>query len=61
MAENKNIRKIALSLLSEYESQGKYVNLSLNSHKADGLSPEERGRLTALLYTAVEKNKKHLN
>ncbi len=41
-------------MLLEYESMGKYINLSLSSHKADGLSDEERARLTALLYTTVE-------
>ncbi len=50
-----NIRKIALSLLNEYEAGGKYVNLSLNSHSCDGLTPEERGQLTVLLYTTVEQ------
>lgn len=54
MAEKINVRSVALALLSEYEEQGKYVNLSLNSHKADKLSDSERGQLTALLYTTVE-------
>ena len=49
-----NIREIALKLLIDYEECGKYVNLSLSSHIADGLSGDERARLTALLYTAVE-------
>ena len=49
------VREIALSLLTEYELGGKYVNLSLSSHKADALSREDRGFLTALLYTAVER------
>ena len=49
-----NIRKIALDMLLDYELNGKYVNLSLSSHSADGLSASERGQLTALLYTAVE-------
>ena len=49
-----NIRKIALDMLLDYEIQGKYVNLSLSSHSADGLSSSERGQLTALLYTTVE-------
>ena len=49
-----NVRKLALSFLNEYENQGKYVNLSLSSHSADSLTAEERGFLTALLYTAVE-------
>ncbi len=50
-----NIRELALTLLDEYELLGKYVNLSLSSHKTDRLSREERGFLTALLYTAVER------
>jgi len=54
MAEKINVRSIALSLLSEYEELGKYVNLSLNSHKADRLTDSERAQLTALLYTVVE-------
>lgn len=49
-----NIRELTLSLLDEYELEGKYVNLSLSSHKADRLTREERGFLTALLYTTVE-------
>ena len=50
-----NIRQIALSILDEYEAGGKYINLSLASHKADNLTREERAQLTALLYTAVER------
>ena len=49
-----NLRRLALSLLCEYEELGKYVNLSLSSHKTDGLSREERSFLAALVYTAVE-------
>lgn len=49
------VRETALSLLLEYESGGKYVNLSLSSHKADGLDPKERAFLTVLLYTTVER------
>ena len=49
------VREIALSLLNEYELGGKYVNLSLSSHRAGALEKEERGFLTALLYTAVER------
>ncbi len=49
-----NIRKLALSMLTAYEEEGKYVNLSLSSHSADSLTPSERELLTALLYTAVE-------
>lgn len=54
MTENVNLRKLALTLLSEYEAGGKYINLILSSHKTDSLSADERARLTALLYTAVE-------
>ena len=50
-----NAREVALALLLEYENEGKYINLSLSSHKADALSREERSFLTVLLYTAVEK------
>lgn len=50
-----NVRALALRMLNEYEAGGKYVNLSLSSHTADGLSREERGALTALLYTSVER------
>ncbi len=50
-----NLREIALSLLLEYEASGKYVNLSLSSHRLDALSPEERGIVTSLLYTTVEQ------
>ena len=50
-----NVRKLAHTLLLEYELMGKYVNLSLSSHKADGLTPSERAILTKLLYTTVER------
>ena len=50
-----NVRKLAHTLLLEYELMGKYVNLSLSSHKADGLTPSERAILTKLLYTIVER------
>lgn len=49
-----NTRKLALKLLLDYENQGKYVNLSLNSHMVDLLTEDERAFVTALLYTAVE-------
>ena len=49
-----NVRRLALSFLEEYEALGKYINLSLTSHRADNLSPEERAFLTSLLYTSVE-------
>lgn len=47
-------RELALSFLNEYESLGKYVNLSLSSHLLDSVTREERAFVTALLYTAVE-------
>ncbi len=50
-----NARVLALKMLNAYEEEGKYVNLSLSSHSADALSPQERNFLTALLYTAVER------
>ena len=50
-----NVREVALRMLDEYELSGKYVNLSLSSHIADSLSVGERGFLTALLYTSVER------
>ena len=50
-----NIRRLAHTLLLEYELMGKYVNLSLSSHKTDGATPEERAILTSLLYTTVER------
>ncbi len=49
------VRETALSLLLEYENSGKYVNLSLSSHKADNLDAKERSFLTVLLYTTVER------
>ncbi|MBQ1261263.1 MAG: 16S rRNA (cytosine(967)-C(5))-methyltransferase RsmB [Clostridia bacterium] len=50
-----SVLKIALALLNEYELQGKYVNLSLQSHRADALADSERALLSHLLYTTVEK------
>ena len=49
------VREIVHSLLLEYEASGKYVNLSLSSHRLDGLSPEERGIVASVLYTVVER------
>ena len=54
MGENINLRRLALSLLEEYEACGKYANLALNSHKTDSLNQEERAFLTKLFYTSVE-------
>lgn len=50
-----NVRELTLTLLNDYEVSGKYVNLSLSSHLTEKLSREERGFLTALLYTVVER------
>ena len=51
----KSMRELALRLLTEWEEEGKYINLAVNSHFLDGISREERASLTALLYTTVEK------
>ena len=50
-----NIRQIALRILDEYETGGKFINLALSTHLTDKLSHEEKAALTALLYTAVER------
>ena len=49
------VRELTLSLLCDYEINGKYVNLSLSSHLTDKLSADERRFLTVLLYTTVER------
>lgn len=49
-----NIRQIALRILTEYEAEGKFINLALSTHLTDHLSGEEKAALTALLYTTVE-------
>ncbi len=49
-----NIREAALTMLEDYERDGKYINLALTSHKYDRLTPAERASLTALVYTTVE-------
>lgn len=49
------VRELTLSLLCDYEINGKYVNLSLSSHQTDKLSADERRFLTVLLYTTVER------
>lgn len=46
---------LSLTLLNDIEANGKYVNLALNSHLLDNLSIDERRRVTALLYTTVER------
>ena len=55
MAEEKNLRHLALSFLEEYEACGKYANLALNSHKTDSLTAAEKAFLTKLFYTSVER------
>ena len=49
------MRELALRLLCEWETEGKYLNLAVGSHLLDGISREERASITALLYTTVEK------
>ena len=48
------MREVALRLLTEWELEGKYINLALSSHLPNSLVREERAALTALLYTTVE-------
>ena len=55
MAEVKNLRRLALAFLEEYEACGKYANLALNSHKTDSLTTAEKAFLTKLFYTSVER------
>lgn len=49
------VRELTLSLLNDYEVNGKYVNLSLSSRRTEKLSGEERSFLTLLLYTVAER------
>ena len=51
----KNIRKLALNILLEYEASDKYINLSLSSHMLDSLDDTERAQRTSLVYTTVER------
>ena len=48
------VRELALKLLDEYELQGKYINLSLQSYSVRSLSDTDKAHLTSLLYTSVE-------
>lgn len=50
-----NTRQIVLRLLSDYENNHTFVNLSLNSHLCDGLDGAERAFAAELLYTVVER------
>ena len=50
-----NLRKIALSILYDYEASDKYINLALSSHSLDSLDDRERALLTSLVYTTVER------
>lgn len=50
-----SVLRLAYRLLSEHESGGKFVNLLISSPATRALSQDERSKLTALLYTAVEK------
>ena len=49
-----NVLKITLELLLESEELSKYANLTMQSHKADGLSADEKRLLTRLFYTVIE-------
>ena len=51
----KNLRKLALSILLDYEASDKYINLALSSHSLDSLDDKERALLTSLVYTTVER------
>lgn len=53
------IREAALSLLNEWEAEGKYINLALSSHILDSFKREDKAALTALLYTTVENKIKY--
>lgn len=48
-------RAFALKLLLDYESCGKYVNLSLNHPAFLAMSADDRAFVTSLLYTTVER------
>ena len=50
-----NLRLIALRLLESWERDETYLNLAMNSPMTKGLSREERGFLTGLLYGTVER------
>ncbi len=50
-----NLRLVALRLLESWERDETYLNLSMNSPMTRGLSREERGFLTGLLYGTVER------
>ncbi|MFA5561808.1 MAG: 16S rRNA (cytosine(967)-C(5))-methyltransferase RsmB [Eubacteriales bacterium] len=49
-----NVRQYALELLSRWEAEARYINLSL-AHLPSGITEAERGLLTALLYGTVER------
>lgn len=50
-----NVRRLALSLLAEWESSDKYANLLLDSPRVRDLTGQDRHFLTALLYGTVER------
>ena len=50
-----NARRLALSLLAEWESGDKYINLLLDSPRTRELAAQDRRFLTALLYGTVER------
>lgn len=49
-----NLRRIAYRLLCRWEAGDSYANLVLSTHELDTLSRQEKARVTALFYTAVE-------
>lgn len=50
------VRKRALRLLCAWEAGERFINLSLSPAVTEGLSPRDRGLLTALLYGTVERS-----
>jgi 16S rRNA (cytosine967-C5)-methyltransferase len=52
---DQDIRPLCLKLLRSYEEEGRYVNLLLSSPEVKALCASSQSRLTALLYTTVER------
>ncbi len=50
-----NAREVAVRLLLDWEENGKYANLSLQSPLYSALSEKDRSLVTTLFYTAVER------
>lgn len=47
-------RELTLSLLTEWEEQGKYANLALSPRRLSALTPQESARVSARFYTVIE-------